>query len=168
MKLTFKTKGIVVFNCNVEEREDFLTEQQVVTLFTKHSHEVVNPELIREIMSNNQPDYLAAILGCRPDELFINTCSIECSVSNAMLSISGSFEFNLVDGEIEGDSPSSVDLCQNIKSLMLDGIYFYGDFVNESVLRKKIVENFENVGEYPSVGFCFEYKQKECEVSLEK
>ena len=23
MKLTFKTKGIVVFNCNVDEREDF-------------------------------------------------------------------------------------------------------------------------------------------------
>lgn len=46
MKLTFNTKGIVVFNCNVEEREDFLTEQQVVALFTKYSHEVVNPELI--------------------------------------------------------------------------------------------------------------------------
>lgn len=167
MKLTFKTKGVVVFNCNVEEREDFLTEQQVVALFTKYSHEVVNPELIQEIMSNNQPDYLAAILGCRPDELLTNTCSIECSVSNAMLSISGSFEFNLVDGEIEGGSPSSVDLCQNIESLILDGIYFHGNFVNKSVLRKKIVENFENVGEYPSVGFCFEYKQKECEANLE-
>lgn len=168
MKLTFKTKGIVVFNCNVEEREDFLTEQQVVALFTKYSHEVVNPELIQEIMSNNQSEYLAAILGCRPDELLTNTCSIECSVSNATLSISGSFEFNLVDGEIEGGLPSSLDLCQNIKFLILDSIYFHGDFVDESVLRKKIVDSFENIGEYPSVGFCFEYKQKECEANLEK
>ena len=168
MKLTFKTKGIVVFNCNVEEREDFLTEQQVVALFTKYSHEVVNPELIQEIMSNNQSEYLAAILGCRPDELLTNTCSIECSVSNAMLSISGSFEFNLVDGEIEGGLPSSLDLCQNIKSLILDSIYFHGDFIDESYLYDFFLAKFPDESEIVDVSFFYDYKLTYCEANLEK
>lgn len=169
MKLTFKTKGNIEIDYRVWlDNSDKEVEKATIMVIERHGDSVVDEYSVCETIMSNEREYLAAILGCRPDNVEVSGCNIKCKMDDLVFSLSGTFDFDIVSeiDEFEGDElPTTNVLCDNIKSLIYESIRIHGDFIDDSILHNKLNDKFWGVMD---VDFYYNYKSTYCEANLER
>lgn len=166
MKLTFNTKGKVEIDYNVwidnSEKE---VENATITVIKRCGDSVVNEYSVQEKILNNEREYLAAMLGCRPENVDVSHSDVKCTMSSLELSISGTYVFE-IDDELElYGLPNDDEICENIQALMYESIHEHRDFIDDSTLRSKLNDIFWSIME---VDFYYDYKPIGCNANLEK
>lgn len=168
MKLTFKTKGNIEIDYRVwldnSEKE---VEKATIMVINRYSDLVVDKYSVQEKIMNNEKEYLAAMLSCRPNNVEVTDCDVKCGMVDGEFTLSGTFEFDIDDeDEIMVDGlPSDDEICENIKTLVYESVHEHGDFVDDSQLRNKLNDKFWNIVE---VDFYYDHKSTYCEVNLER
>lgn len=166
MKLTFKTKGDVVIDYRVWlDNEEYEVEKATIKLINRHVDSVIDIQSVTETIMNNEREYLAAMLGCRPDNVEVIDCDVNCDMYAGTFNLSGTYEFEIADDLIINELPSQDDLIDNITTLVYESIHTFGDFVDDAQLRKKLDDMFYGTID---VDFYYDYKSTSCEANLEK
>lgn len=166
MKLTFKTKGKVDIDYWVRmDNENRDVERSTVEVISLYGNDVIDEISVVRKMEVYDSDYLAAMLGCRPDNVDVEYSSVDCRMSVRELSITGTYVFD-VDDEQEFDGlPSDDVICENIQMMLKDAIHDSEDFIESPLLYIKVNSKFyDNV----DVSFYYDYKPIRCEANLEK
>ena len=168
MRLTFKTNGDVIIDYRVWidnlEKE---VEQSTITVIDRYNDLVVDKYSVQEKIMNNKKEYLAAMLLCRPDNVEVTNCAIECNMVDGEFTLSGTFEFDIDDEDeiMVGGLPSDDEICENIKTLVYESIHEHRDFIDDSQLHNKLNDKFWSIVD---VDFYYDYKSTYCEANLEK
>ena len=166
MKLTFKTKGKVDIDYWVRmDNENRDVERTTVEVISRYGNDVIDEISVARKMEVYDSDYLAAMLGCRPDNVDVEYSSVDCQISVGELSITGIYVFD-VDDEQEFDGlPSDDVICENIQMMIKDAIHDSEDFIESPLLYINVNSKFyDNV----DVSFYYDYKPMSCEANLEK
>lgn len=168
MKLTFKTKGNIEIDYRVwlgnSEKE---VEKATIMVINRYSDLVVDKYSVQEKIMNNEKEYLAAMLSCRPNNVEVTDCNVKCGMVDGEFTLSGTFELDIGDEDeiMIGGLPSDDEICENIKTLVYASIHEHGDFVDDSQLRNKLNDKFWNIVE---VDFYYDYKSTCREANLER
>lgn len=167
MKLTFKTKGnLNIDYCVRTDNDDRRVERETVKVISLYGDDIVNDTAIIEKIEGNSREYLAAMLGCRPDNVNVTYSSIDCVMSAYTLILSGTFVFDIdTEDEMMVDSlPSDDEICENIKVLIYESMHEHEDFIEKHLLYSKVNDEFYDTVE---VDFYYDYKSTSCEANLE-
>ena len=166
MKLTFNAKGKVQIDYWVRmDNENRDVESSTVEVISLYGDEVIDEISVARKMEVYDSDYLAAMLGCRPENVDVEYSSVECRMSIGELSIHGTYVFDANDEQEFDGLPSNDVICESIQMILKDAIHDSEDFIESSLLYFKVNSKFyDNV----DVSFYFDYKPMSCEANLEK
>lgn len=143
MKLTFNTKGIIEIDYRVWlDNSENEVEKATRKVIERYSDSVVDKYLVQETIINNKRDCLAGMLCCRPDNVEVTACNVECGMINGEFTLSGTYEFDITNGLRNDELPSHDALVDNIITLVYESIHTYGDFIDDSQLRSRLSDKF--------------------------
>lgn len=163
MKLAFETDGEIIFNCVVWERDSDRLESEVKRMVEDECDKIVNPNDIQEFIIENRQEYLDKILERNYLDIFIGSCVVNVRVTGMRLNISCEVVFDVSPMNQLIKLPDEDKMCDNINTLIYEGIFTQGDFVNLNVFREKLNKYlWENI----DVSHCFEYRRQHCQVEL--
>lgn len=166
MKLTFNTKGIIEIDYRVWlDNSENEVEKATRKVIERYSDSVVDKYLVQGTIINNKRDYLVGMLCCRPDNVEVTACNVECGMINGEFTLSGTYEFDITNGLRNDELPSHDALVDNIITLVYESIHTYGDFIDDSQLRSRLSDKFWSPVD---VDFYYDYKSTHCEASLER
>ena len=165
MKLTFKTKGNIVIDYRVWlDNDDNEVTWATRIAIVRYGDSVIDEQSVRETIMNNQREYLASMLFCRPDNVEVMYCNIDCKMDSGEFTLSGTYEFEIINGLRIDELPDNDVLIDNIITQVYESIHTYGDFLDDTQLRTKLNSMFYGLVD---VDFYYDYKSTSCEVNLE-
>lgn len=169
MRLTFKTVGNIEIGYRVwSDSDDERVKNETISVINERLDGVVDTHDICYIIKNQRREYLAAMLGCRPDNVNVQSCEIDCGMASSVFRLSGTFDFDIVNDFRSDELPSDGVLCDNIMTLIHESIHTYKDFIDESYLYDFLLAKFPDEPEIVDVSFYYDYKLASCEANLEK
>lgn len=105
------------------------------------------------------------MLFCRPDNVEVIDCNIDCKMDCGEFTLSGTYKFDIINGLRIDELPDDDVLIDNIITQVYESIHTHGDFLDDTQLRKELNDMFYGPVD---VDFNYDYKSTSCEANLEK